>query len=387
MRRIEDALVRLWKAFRIDAAITVGALVVAFLYGGERAAAVAAILILVEIVFSFDNAAVNAKYLTKLSAFWQRMFLTVGVLIAVFGMRLIFPFVVVCLTGGVSPSEAIQLALAQGDPSVPGTYGYVLMAAHPAIAAFGGTFLLMIFLDFLFDAERDSWWLSWIERPLTRVGHLDTLTVLLAIIALLISAGLLADSQHSQVVLTSGMWGLATYIAVSGLASVMEEREAKKLTELDAQSATGRGPVGGLVGRAAFSLFIFLEVLDASFSFDGVIGAFAITPDPLIIAIGLGVGAMYVRSMTVYLVRQGTLAEYRYLEHGAHWAIGALAVMLMLTLRWHIPDVAIGLIGITFIGAAWFSSVRANRTDAAAGDDVGFDGERLLAVAPDTRDV
>lgn len=363
----------LWRAFRIDIVITGVALFVTFVYGGQRAAAIAAILIVVEIVFSFDNAAVNAKYLLKLSDFWQRIFLTVGVLIAVFGMRLVFPFIVVCVSGGVSPAEAVRLAVAQGDPAVPGTYGYVLLAAHPAIAAFGGTFLLMIFLDFLFDAERDSWWLSWIERPLARVGHLDTLTVLLAILAVLAAAGLLGDSAHSHVILTSGMAGLATYIAVSGLASLLESRETKKLEELQGGTEVPSGLAMGLTGRAALSLFIFLEVLDASFSFDGVIGAFAITPDPLIIAVGLGVGAMYVRSMTVYLVRQGTLAEYRYLEHGAHWAIGALAVMLMLTLKWHIPDLAIGLIGITFISAAWYSSVRANREDTMMGEEPDLD--------------
>ena len=84
-----------------------------------------------------------------------------------------------------------------------------------------------------------------------------------------------------------------------------------------------------LAGKAAFFMFLYLEVLDASFSFDGVIGAFAITNDIVLMALGLGIGAMYVRSLTVYLVRQGTLDDYVYLEHGAHYAIGALAVILL----------------------------------------------------------
>jgi len=99
-----------------------------------------------------------------------------------------------------------------------------------------------------------------------------------------------------------------------------------------------------------------------------VIGAFAITPDPIVIALGLGVGAIYVRSMTVYLVRQGTLAQYPFLEHGAHWAIGALAVLLLCTLRWDIPDIGIGLVGIAFIGASFVSSVRLNRSEAVTSD-------------------
>jgi hypothetical protein len=119
-----------------------------------------------------------------------------------------------------------------------------------------------------------------------------------------------------------------------------------------------------VVGKAAFFLFLYLEVLDASFSFDGVVGAFAITSDPIIIAIGLGIGAMFIRSLTVYLVKKGTLGEYIYLEHGALWAIGALAVVLMFTIRYSIPEVVTGLIGVGFIGAALASSIVRNRRAA-----------------------
>ena len=90
-------------------------------------------------------------------------------------------------------------------------------------------------------------------------------------------------------------------------------------------------------------MFLYLEVLDASFSFDGVIGAFAITNDIVLMALGLGIGAMYVRSLTVYLVRQGTLDDYVYLEHGAHYAIGALAVILLVTIQYEINEVITGL--------------------------------------------
>jgi hypothetical protein len=114
-------------------------------------------------------------------------------------------------------------------------------------------------------------------------------------------------------------------------------------------------------GKAAFFLFLYLEVLDASFSFDGVIGAFAISQDIFVIATGLGVGALYIRSLTVYLVRQGTLNDYVYLEHGAHWAIGALAVLLLVTIKYEIPEVVTGLIGVGFIIAAFISSVLRNR--------------------------
>ncbi|SDS04252.1 hypothetical protein SAMN04489860_0661 [Paraoerskovia marina] len=356
------------KFFRIDIVVLVAALAIAFWYDGWAAVSLTAILIVVEIVFSFDNAAVNAKYLGRMNEFWQKMFLTVGILIAVFGMRLIFPFVIVSLTGGISPSEAFTLALEKGDPTEPGTYGYILNEAHPTIAAFGGIFLLMLFLEFIFDPERRITWLSWVERPLQKAGHLGTLPVILAGLALMLTSRFLAEPEDAGRVLFAGLAGLVTYLAVNGIATVMEAQEERRAEKLDAAERSAGGTVA-LAGKAAFSMFMFLEVLDATFSFDGVIGAFAITPDPLIIALGLGVGALFVRSMTVYLVRQGTLAEYRYLEHGAHWAIGTLATLLLLTLRFDIPDVVIGLAGLVLIVSAWTASIRANRRERAATSD------------------
>ncbi|WP_245988728.1 DUF475 domain-containing protein [Flexivirga caeni] len=360
------------KHFRIDFVITVIVLAVAFLYDNWTGVGLCAILIVVEIVFSFDNAAVNAKYLTRLNPFWQRMFLTVGVLVAVFGMRLIFPFIIVCLSGSISPWRALHLALEKGDPHTPGTYGYILTEAHPAIAAFGGMFLLLLFLDFMFDEDREIHWLAWIERPLQRLGRLDVLSVIIAGLFLLVASETLVHETHvhtavqmRSIVLFSGLLGIILYLAVSGMSTMMEAREEAKdheFEEADAHASTGQTLL--LAGKAAFSMFLFLEVLDATFSFDGVIGAFAITPDPILIMLGLGVGAMYVRSMTIYLVRQGTLAEYRFLENGAHWAIGALAVMLVLSIRFDLGEFVIGGIGIAFILAAWVSSVRANKRDA-----------------------
>ena len=124
-------------------------------------------------------------------------------------------------------------------------------------------------------------------------------------------------------------------------------------------------------GKAGFFLFLYLEVLDASFSFDGVIGAFAITQRHLHHrARPRLIGAMYIRSLTVFLVRKGTLSEYVYLEHGAHWAIGALAVILLVTIDVHINEIITGLIGVVFIGASLWSSIARNRRLRAAGDEV-----------------
>ena len=361
------------RTFGWSIGVTVAALVVAFLYGGWTAFALCAILGVLEVSLSFDNAVVNAKVLERMSPFWQKIFLTVGIAIAVFGMRLVFPLLIVGITASLSPVEAITLAMQQGDPEDPGSYAYILNEAHPQIAAFGGMFLLMLFLDFIFE-DRDITWLSWLERPLARIGKLDQLAVVVGGVLLVLAAELLAEDPH--IVMVSGVLGMVTYLAVNGLGTLFESTaidtdEPAPGIHGDAEQidrATRGGPSGLALatGKAGFFLFLYLEVLDASFSFDGVIGAFAITTDPIIIALGLGfIGAMFVRSITVFLVRKGTLGDYVYLEHGAHWAIGALAVILLLSIGVHVNEVVTGLVGVAFIGAALAASIRRNRRLAA----------------------
>ncbi|WP_404815610.1 DUF475 domain-containing protein [Streptomyces thermolineatus] len=360
----------LLRTFGWSFAVTVLGLAFAFWAWGWQGFAIVAILSVLEISLSFDNAVVNASVLKKMNAFWQKIFLTIGILIAVFGMRLVFPVVIVAVTAQLGPIEAVQLAI---DDKA--RYEELVTAAHPAIASFGGMFLLMIFLDFIFE-EREHKWLAWLERPLAKLGRLDVLSIVIALVTLLVAATTVATNvpgsgDKSGTVLLSGVAGLLTYLVVGGLSDFFEgrleedEAAADEAAEKQAAEAakTGRKPQSavGLAGKAAFFLFLYLEVLDASFSFDGVIGAFAITNDIFEMALGLGIGAMYVRSLTVYLVRQGTLDDYVYLEHGAHYAIGALAVLLLVSIQFHINEVITGLIGVLLIGASFWSSVVRNR--------------------------
>ncbi|MFF0015672.1 DUF475 domain-containing protein [Streptomyces sp. NPDC005374] len=358
------------KTFRWAFAITALGLAAAVLYDGWAAFGIVAILAVLEISLSFDNAVVNAGVLKKMNAFWQKIFLTVGVLIAVFGMRLVFPVVIVAITAKLNPYDAVQLAVTDKH-----RYQELVTDAHPAIAAFGGMFLLMIFLDFIFE-DRDIQWLRWIERPLAKLGKVDMLSVCIALVVLLITAFTFATHAHqhggahvdkAQTVLISGVAGLITYLVVGGLSGYFEGRlDEEEEREEEAERAGGQGSAVKLAGQAAFFMFLYLEVLDASFSFDGVIGAFAITNDIVLMALGLGIGAMYVRSLTVYLVRQGTLDDYVYLEHGAHYAIGALAVILMITIQYEINEIITGLVGVVLIGWSFWSSVRRNNALAAA---------------------
>ena len=337
--------------------VTAAALVVAFVYGGPHALVLCLILGILEISLSFDNAVVNARILERMNPFWQRMFLTVGIVIAVFGMRVLFPLLIVGVTAHLNPVEAVNLALQKGDPQTPGTYGYLLHEAHPQIAAFGGLFLLMIFLDFIFE-ERDLKWIQVLEVPLARFGKLEGASMVTALAVLTIAGFLAGDKQG--IVLLAGLLGIISYLLVNGLGNLFDVDE----DEAEEAPAAGRprSGAGRVAGKAALMLFLYLEVIDASFSFDGVIGAFAITADPVIIALGLGlIGAMFVRSLTVYLVREGTLDEFEFLDHGAHWAIGALAIILMVTITAPVNEVITGLIGVVFIGAAFAGSVLRNR--------------------------
>lgn len=198
----------LLKTFGWSFAVTALGLVAAVFYGGWEAFGIVAILSVLEISLSFDNAVVNAGILKKMNAFWQKIFLTVGVLIAVFGMRLVFPVVIVAVTAKLNPIDAVNLALTDKDQ-----YQQLVTDAHPAIAAFGGMFLLMIFLDFIFE-DRDIQWLRWIERPLAKLGKVDMLSVCIALIVLLITSFTFATHAHqhggahadkAQTVLVSGI--------------------------------------------------------------------------------------------------------------------------------------------------------------------------------------
>ncbi len=372
------------KIFMWSYIVTAVSLVVAFVYGSWSAVVLCAILGVLEVSLSFDNAVINATILERMSEFWQKMFLTVGIVIAVFGMRLLLPLLIVYFAAGLPPVEAFQLAMnppADGAAYFPDgspSYETLLTDAHPIIAAFGGMFLLMLFLNWLFE-EKEHTWLTWLERPLAKAGRLDSMAILVACLLLLVVSETLAED--AETVLFAGLLGLVVYLAVNGLGTFFENAEhigeddgEARETNVDHEpSVAGRNTkLVKAAGKAGFFLFLYLEVLDASFSFDGVIGAFAITSDPILIALGLGlIGAMFVRSLTVYLVRKGTLSEYVYLEHGAHWAIGALAVILMISIGVHISEFITGLLGVAFIGAALVSSLRRNKRLRAKGEEVG----------------
>jgi len=307
------------------------------------------VLGVLEVSLSFDNAVVNASVLKDMDARWRGIFLTWGVLIAVFGMRIVFPLVIVGIAAQLGPVEAIRLAATD-----PEAYEAIVKSAHVAISGFGGAFLAMVGLKFFFDADKEVNWIDVVERQLGKLSSVDAAEIAIVLLALYGVMTLLPSSEQITF-LVAGIFGVLAFIGVEAIGSLLEAPD----------DATG------VVARSGLAAFLYLEVLDASFSFDGVIGAFALSNNLFIIALGLGIGAMFVRSMTVMLVDKGTLAEYRYLEHGAFWAILALAAIMLLSARFEIPETVTGLIGAVLIGVSLWWSVRYNRRNPGEAIDDG----------------
>lgn len=339
-------------------------------YSGNGAGAlsfllIAAVLAVLEISLSFDNAIVNANKLKSMSPVWQRRFLTWGILIAVFGMRVLFPLLIVVAAAHISPWAAIELAATR-----PAEYAHLIESAHLPIAAFGGAFLMLVALSFFFDQSKDVDWIEVLERRLRAAGSVRGMEVGFVLL-LILGFTILLPAGSEASFMFAGIWGITTFLAVDALGEVLD-RWGGSDDHTGAASGSGASRAGlRATAQGGLGAFLYLEVLDASFSFDGVIGAFALTKNLFLIAIGLGIGAMYVRAMTLMLVEKGTLAQFRYLEHGAFWSILILSVVMFAQTMWHIPEAVTGLLGAAFIGVAFLSSVmwrRKHGGGAAQGD-------------------
>ena len=307
-------------------------------YGSPADLWLYAILVVLEVTFSFDNAVINSRILARMSPLWQTLFLTIGIFIAVFVIRFALPIVIVMLASGTGFMHVIDMSLHHPDE-----YSHMLHKAAPVIEAFGGAFLMMIGINYFMNRKKDIHWLGWVESRLARAGRWRSLKAIV-MIALALILYLTVSTEYRTTVLIAALAGTALHIGLEAMGHYFEKRQVANATHL--------------VGWAAFASFLYLEVLDASFSFDGVIGAFAITSSVLLIIAGLGAGAVWVRSLTIYLLRSGTLGKYKYLEHGAHWAILALGTIMIVKLyQVEPPEWLVGSIGIIFIGTAVVSSV------------------------------
>lgn len=312
--------------------------------GGLSYLFVGCILAVLEISLSFDNAIVNAKVLKKMTPAWQRRFLTWGIVIAVFGMRIVFPVAVVAIAAQIGPISAVVLAA-----SDPQAYAQIMGDASIGISAFGGTFLMMVALNYFIDHSKDVDWIGPIERRLRGLASIRGLEIAVVLLAAVVLASSLPATDGATF-LFAAVCGLLTFLAVELVAHILDSKKG----------------LAGTAAKGGIGAFLYLEVLDASFSFDGVIGAFALTQNLFLIAIGLGIGAFYVRSMTIMLVERNTLSQFRFLEHGAFYSVLALAVIMYAQSLRHIPELITGLIGAVLIGASLYSSIRYKNLEQGA---------------------
>jgi len=310
---------------------------------------IVAVLAVLEVSLSFDNAVVNATVLREMDPVWRHRFITWGIAIAVFGMRIVFPLLIVAVVAGIDPWAALVLSATRPDE-----YAHIIESAHVTVAAFGGAFLLMVGLKHFFNQEKDVHWIPVLERPLNYVGRIEAVG-LGVVLLILWAVGLWLPESERYGFLVAGIFGLLAFIAVDGISALLDPADL----------------VAGAATRSGAAAFLYLEVLDASFSFDGVIGAFALSNNLFVIAIGLGIGAMFVRSLTIMLVEHGTLTEYRYLEHGAFYAIIALGVIMFVKTVTPIPEAVTGLIGAAFIAGSFLHSLRDNRRERGVGAERG----------------
>ena len=328
--------------------ITIAGVIGAYFWGehvhpgsGLASVFIVAVLAILETSLSFDNAVVNAMKLEKMSHEWRHRFLTWGIAIAVFGMRFLFPVLVVAIFAHLDMVTVTKIALTDAN-----RYAGYLHATHAPIVTFGGMFLIMLFLNYFFNHKKEVHWIAPIESHLSKLYHIRGISLLM-----LITTQSFIPQDEKVSVMIAGMAGIITYLAIDGVAHFLEKHEEMRNAQY----------VGNAVKCTGLISFIYLELIDASFSLDGVLGAFALSNDVIIITIGLAIGAMFVRSLTIMLVEKKTLAQFLYLEHGAHWAIGALAVIMLVTTVKEVPEVVTGLIGLVFIVAALISSIIHNK--------------------------
>lgn len=334
--------------------VTIVGLIAAYFWGehvksgsGLVAIFIAGILAILEISLSFDNAVVNAIKLEKMSKVWQHRFLTWGILIAVFGMRFLFPILVVAIFAHLSMGTVAHLAVSDSLK-----YETYLKAAHAPIVTFGGMFLIMLFLNYFFNHEKKVHWIKFIEEPVSYLDHIRGIEIIISLFIISFLQTMIPEEQKVAVIM-SGIAGIITYLMIDGLSHFLEKHEEMRMASC----------TGDAIKCAGLVSFIYLELIDASFSLDGVLGAFALSRDIVIIAIGLGIGAMFVRSLTLLIVETKTLAKFAYLEHGAHWAIGFLAAIMLYSTIHSVPEVVTGLIGLFFIIASLISSIIRNKSE------------------------
>jgi len=284
-----------------------------------------------EIISSIDNAVVNADVLTTLSPRWRSWFLSYGILFAVFVVRGLVPLLIVyAATPGISLWGAFTAGMS-GDPLVRDA----IERHAPDLLAGGGIFLVLLFLQWLFLEHKN--YAFFFETHI----HKKYGVWFYALVSLVL-LGFAWISGNDFPRIFGGLVGSSGFFIVSGFRHYAEEKE-KELTR------------GG--SMSAISKIMYLELIDATFSLDGVLGAFAFTLSIPLILIGNGIGALIVRYGTVRGI--DFVHRYAYLKNGAMYSIGFLGlIMLGESLGQHVASWMPPAITVAVVGLFFYLSVR-----------------------------
>jgi hypothetical protein len=299
-------------------------------------------LVVFEVITSIDNAVINAEVLTTMSAKARRWFLTWGIFFAVFLVRGLLPWVIVWAAAPqLGPLGAWHAALGGSTEAIE-----TIERASPPLFALGGIFLIVLALHWMF-LEPKNYGL-WGERGIERHG-----VWFFAIVSLMITVLTWYALKFDDMVAFGIVAGSTVFFIVHGF---RENAEAKEREMLDASRSSS---------MSDWSKIFYLEVLDASFSIDGVLGAFAFTLNVPLILAGNGVGAIVVRYLTVKGVSR--VKQYLYLKNGAMYSILALGIIMTAeAFGAHIPEWVSPVMTFAIVGHFFAKSVRHNNLVAAS---------------------
>lgn len=261
-------------------------------------------LIVFEIVSSVDNAIVNAHVLQNMSEKFRKIFLFWGILIAVFLVRGLLPFAIIWIANpGLSIVELWNVAF-----SSSGEIEKYLDASKPLLLIGGGLYLFLVFLSWLFLEEKKY------SFFLERFIHRQSMWFYF-ISSMLFTTVLYFSIRENSFLGLAASIGSTAFFLTDGFKKNAEDKEKELMSEKS-------------LSMSGWSKILYLEVLDTSFSIDGVIGAFAFTLSIPLILIGNGIGAFVVRELTLKGIH--VIGRYAYLKNGAMYSIGILGVMMIL---------------------------------------------------------
>ena len=287
-------------------------------------------LALFESITSIDNAIINAEVLQTMQARARRWFLTWGILIAVFGVRGLLPWLIVwVMTPGLGPWDAFTASLT-GDPAAL----KAIQDSSPVLLMGGGVFFVFLFFHWIF-LEPKKYGLP-VERFIARQGAWFYAVVSIALTAIVWFA-----LDDSPMLAFGAVVGSSAFFITHGFKRYAEEQEARMLSGEAHMSDIGK--------------ILYLEVIDLTFSIDGVVGAFAFTLSVPLILLGNGIGAVVVRQLTVYGVDR--IKKYVYLKNGAMYSVFVLGcVMLAHGFGIHIPEWLAPVATFFIVGYFFFKS-------------------------------